>query len=282
MIETIRYPSDEGSLYNQFRYPGGEVQVRLIPEECQKLSDAKAVHITATIKDGEIVALAQLTNAIRGVTQSPISLLIPYLPYARADRRFLDGDCFGLQTFAGLINSLEYKEVVTLDAHSEQARIIDRLVDVGPEPLIETVLDNLPGGSVIILPDAGAKRYKFANTLQCSKVRDAATGKLSDFSVPSDYEISRYDSALIVDDICDGGRTFVGIAEKLYKNIDLYLYVSHGIFSNGFKDLNKYFKEIYTTDSLQPVLKKNLNVICCEGLMRSKIINTKELWNTRK
>jgi ribose-phosphate pyrophosphokinase len=63
------------------------------------------------------------------------------------------------------------------------------------------------------------------------------------------------DDCVIVDDICDGGRTFIGIAQELkMKNAgDIYLCVSHGIFSHGFDELRKYFKKIFTTNSFKDI-----------------------------
>jgi ribose-phosphate pyrophosphokinase len=57
---------------------------------------------------------------------------------------------------------------------------------------------------------------------------------------------------LIVDDICDGGGTFIGLAAELKnKNAGkLYLAVSHGIFSKGFDSL-KCFDKIFTTNSFK-------------------------------
>ena len=55
--------------------------------------------------------------------------------------------------------------------------------------------------------------------------------------------------ALIVDDICDGGGTFSGIAQVLRANgaEKIYLCVTHGIFSKGI-EING-IDEIFTTDS---------------------------------
>ncbi|MAX71916.1 MAG: hypothetical protein CMC76_12600 [Flavobacteriaceae bacterium] len=60
---------------------------------------------------------------------------------------------------------------------------------------------------------------------------------------------------LIVDDICDGGGTFIGLAKELKKHNagNLYLAVSHGIFSKGLEELNQYFTKIFTTDSFKTV-----------------------------
>jgi ribose-phosphate pyrophosphokinase len=65
----------------------------------------------------------------------------------------------------------------------------------------------------------------------------------------------------IIDDICDGGRTFIEIAKavnevrKLSSSVKPehygknYLIVTHGIFSAGFGQLAEYFEGIYTTNS---------------------------------
>ena len=57
---------------------------------------------------------------------------------------------------------------------------------------------------------------------------------------------------IIIDDICDGGRTFIGIAEAIkeqVQNPEIYLLVTHGIFSAGYNQLMNYFDKIYTTNS---------------------------------
>ena len=96
--------------------------------------------------------------------------------------------------------------------------------------------------------------------IECSKNRDVKTGKLTGFSVYTD-DLNGKD-CLIVDDICDGGGTFIGLAEKL-KNKNsgkLYLAVSHGIFSNGFTNLD-CFERIFTTDSINNMANDRLTQI---------------------
>src|SRR6266436_4439963 len=81
------------------------------------------------------------------------------------------------------------------------------------------------------------------------KLRDARTGELSGFGINNDIE--EYEKALIVDDICDGGGTFIGLAELIHginPGMELSLYVSHGIFSKGFVELDKQFVNIFTSD----------------------------------
>jgi len=71
---------------------------------------------------------------------------------------------------------------------------------------------------------------------------------------------------VIIDDICDGGRTFVELAKVIKENqsdAKIYLIVTHGIFSAGFNDLNKFFEKIFTTNSISDRVENGdvLNII---------------------
>jgi phosphoribosylpyrophosphate synthetase len=101
MFATIEFPDQNNHLFKMFRYPGGEVQVRIDPVivDLIRKKSITEVHVRARIKDGEIMAVAQLIDAIRGIKDVPIKLILPYLPYGRADRRFVEGDCDGLAVF---------------------------------------------------------------------------------------------------------------------------------------------------------------------------------------
>jgi ribose-phosphate pyrophosphokinase len=252
----IQYPEGRATdQFEMFRYPGGEVQVRLTESAAMLVKNpvCEKVIVVARITDGDITPVAQLLDAVRGATSAPIKLVLPYLPYGRADRRFTLGDSHGLGVFASLLNFMDHGELVTLDAHSPKAGVFFRaFTDISPKPIIQQVLNQIPGSTNILLPDKGAARYGF-NAETCSKVRDPKTGKLSGFVVP-DPNGFLADNILIIDDICDGGGTFVGIAEALRKagvEQDLFLYVTHGIFSKSLSPLKQYFKHVYTTDSFR-------------------------------
>jgi ribose-phosphate pyrophosphokinase len=92
-----------------------------------------------------------------------------------------------------------------------------------------------------------------------SKHRDIQTGKITHTEIPN-LPGSTGDSNsandgmkyVIVDDICDGGRTFIELAKAIKKeriSAKIYLVVTHGIFSAGLKELNQHFEGIFTTNS---------------------------------
>jgi ribose-phosphate pyrophosphokinase len=70
-----------------------------------------------------------------------------------------------------------------------------------------------------------------------SKVRVQATGHLVTGELSGESVTGK--RVLIVDDICDGGATFIGLAAKLREAgaTDVVLFVSHGIFSRGVRAL---------------------------------------------
>ena len=55
-----------------------------------------------------------------------------------------------------------------------------------------------------------------------------------------------------MDDICDGGRTFIELAKAIRASrptAEVYLVVTHGIFSNGFAELKKELQKVYSSNS---------------------------------
>lgn len=275
-ILVIGFP---GTDYQQIDYSGGELQVRLTPVTLEKVVSAEKIVINAMVRNAaELVALLLLNDALRAKSDAPRYLYIPYLPYARADRRFTDGDCHGLAFFLGMLRTGDFEEIRTLDVHNYKAvcRFSGEVTNIKPDKLIaaaalEFAVEHNDSTVNILFPDAGAaKRYKGSlpsypncRVLFAEKDRDPVTGKLLGFKVP-DYSKFSGGAVLIVDDICDAGGTFLGIADAMRQDdrwkgyngcakLHLGLYVTHGIFSKGFGGLGEYFGRIYTTNSFHSV-----------------------------
>lgn len=95
---------------------------------------------------------------------------------------------------------------------------------------------------LVLFPDKGAQeRYSNLfdnNTLCCEKNRDSS-GKIT-LKVPY---VAKYDKILVLDDICDGGGTFIELA-KQSKHRKMDLFVTHGIFSKGLDVLRPLYNSI--------------------------------------
>lgn len=190
-----------------------------------------------------------------------VAALVPYLPGARQDR----GRPFGAQVYANLINSLGADQVITVDPHSSvMPELVDNLTVIRAWRVVQVALgtsvvsDTVASGYVgVICPDEGAyeRTEQVGHALQlpvyhATKKRDFATGKLSGFACEKLPEEGRL---LVVDDICDGGGTFLGLAEATGLGPDrLDLWVTHGIFSGdrtASVALSDAFGDVFTTDS---------------------------------
>ncbi len=91
--------------------------------------------------------------------------------------------------------------------------------------------------------------------LECEKYayRDPETNELTGFRVVGE-RIEGIKTALMVDDICDGGGTFMGLnlaVKQMYGDMDISLYTTHGIYSHrhGTEDLLFTFNRVFSTTS---------------------------------
>ena len=248
-------------------FPGGEVHVKL-EDNWKKV--IVPVAIAARITSSELLMkLLLVTDALRRAGCPSIELVMPYLPYARQDRVCNQGEALSVRVFADVINSQNYSKVHIADCHSEVGpAVLNNCVNVDNHAFVKNVIkhmQNIMADSLsqrdiaIVSPDAGSNKKcielmknlgPHITLIKCDKTRDTRTGKLTGFKVNESADISGK-TCIIVDDICDGGGTFNGLAKELQGRgvQDMYLAVTHGIFSKGFDQLHDWFTQIYTTES---------------------------------
>lgn len=237
-----------------FLFSGGEVHIKL-------QGKAEEVMISARLNDSDdVMKLLLAVDALRRNGSKNISVLIPYLPYARQDRVMVGGEPLSIKVMCNLINSCGFDKVYIFDVHSEVSlALLDNCELITNSSLAKQVLHDQTD-YLLVSPDAGAlkKIYKLAEALQytsdivlCNKVRDVSNGKIKQITVDQD-DLEGKD-CFIIDDICDGGATFIGVAKELKKRKagKVSLIVSHGIMSHGETELAEWIDHIYTTDSIK-------------------------------
>lgn len=249
--------------YKAFKFPGGEIHVKLVQgliNALNKLEDDEYIFLICDLSSSDnIMFLAIVADMLEKTWTNRIICRIPYMPYQQADMDFGDGECFSLKTITRILNSLPIARYYVFDPHSiATPALLDSVTIEDNSSFIQTVIEQLGDTiSTILSPDAGAykKIGKLADKIgwkggiECAnKFRDTTNG---DITIRLSNEDFKHKNILIIDDICVGGRTFIELAKLLEsKNCGrLYLAISHGIFSNGFEELNKYFSGIYTTNS---------------------------------
>ena len=269
--------------YQMINYPDGQRDIVLTHEvymsigtirmegytENVKIETKYPIQIKSRLNNAEdLLMIICATKALRNLKVKEIHLYTPYIMGLRSDRLFQEGgNRYVKDIIAPLLNAQNFESVTCIDPHSDVAEnCINNLVKESNLKLVYFTMNQLrPLGIaddyILISPDTGASKkiYKVSeqigykgDIITCSKDRDN-DGKLTKTVVPA------YDSGplcmkdyIIIDDICDGGATFINIAKelkKLYNCNKIYLIVTHGIFSKGFGELQQYFDAIYTTNS---------------------------------
>ncbi|WP_313370047.1 ribose-phosphate diphosphokinase [Achromobacter animicus] len=241
-----------------FRFPGGEMQVT-IPAGLREHADAaREFRIHALLKSADdVMQLLLLTDALRRLNPAaPVHLDMPYVPYARQDRVCNPGEALGAAVFCKLINDQQYATVTIVEPHSDVTpALLQRVRVIDAAAFLKNALaaPAFAQGVTLMAPDAGARKrvqalakaLGVADVRYAEKVRDPQTGRITETRVPDDIPAQ---PVLVVDDICDGGRTFLELAAALADKTrqPLYLYVTHGIFSKGLTELKARYAEIFT------------------------------------
>lgn len=244
--------------HKAFVFNGGEPHIKL--KISSSINPDEPVLITQRVTNSQDFMLLLLaTDALRRAGYERLRLFVPYFPAARQDRLMVPGEPLSVRVYTDLINAQQYERVYVFDPHSDVTpALLNRVQVITNEQFVTHVLTHFDRERVcLVAPDAGAlkKIHKLSTALGglpvvvCDKERDVRTGALTGFRVFADDLSGR--QCLIVDDICDGGGTFVGVAAEIRKlNPDsVSLAVSHGIFSKGLEPLTATLDHVFTTDS---------------------------------
>lgn len=261
---NLVYPDKSEIAFTISKFPDGQQNITI---DTSNINLREEVTIKSRLNnwlDLELVCCT--TAALRASGVKDIALFTPYILGARSDRKFeLGSNQYLSKVLAPVLNTLGFNNVYVVDPHSYVLEnVIERCVPRTNAQFVQWALGAIGSKDyVLVAPDAGAshKIHKVANivayddsVLICSKERDEK-GQLTKVEIPmpkGNYGVWAKKDFIIVDDICDGGATFINIAKelkKLFPKQSIYLVVTHGIFSKGFDELHKYFDGIYCTNS---------------------------------
>lgn len=247
---------------------GTDINIGQLPVDCGRFDIVVSLHFGSkdilaerkfSIND-DIMALAFTVDALKH--QYPFANLhldMPYVPYARQDRVCSPGESHQLKVTAQMINGLGFDTVTSVDPHSSVSEaVFDRFYTIDQIAVFSKIKTNW-SDVYIVAPDQGAtkkaeafaKAVNAAGVITCAKVREMSTGRILGLKVLD--EIKEGANYLVLDDLCDGGRTFIEVAKCLTLRNEigrLELAVTHGLFSKGVGVVKDFYDEIYTTDSV--------------------------------
>jgi ribose-phosphate pyrophosphokinase len=231
-----------------------------------------------SFKDLELIICAN--KALRDVGVKEVHLYVPYFLGARSDRKFIQGSPNYLkEVICPIINLQEFQSVTVIDPHSDVLEAcLNNYIKVDNKELVKFALTNIDNKNdaqdriCLISPDAGAfkkiydvaKHFKITNVVTATKMRDMVTGNILYTEVPVKLtDVGK--KFVIIDDICDGGRTFIEIAKSIKVTLQttkpkIYLIVTHGIFSAGYDTLSEYFDGVYCTNSVKDITRETMEL----------------------
>lgn len=239
-------------LVSEFKkFPDGELYTRILDE----LSGNDVTIIQSTVTDSDFVSLLQLIDACSDAKS--LNVVIPYMGYARQDKRFKPGEPVSARAIAGAIKA---DKVYTVNIHDDS--ILDHFeaaaANLDSTPAIGKYIKNMKlMDPVIISPDEGAIGLaKSASDNLGIDYDFLEKTRLSGESVsikPKKVAVKGRD-VIILDDIISTGGTMAETITLLKSQgaHDVYTACVHPVLSNNavLKLFKAGVKEIIATDTI--------------------------------
>lgn len=230
--------------FSTFRYSGGEIAMHSI----QDIAEVKVF----LFNSDRVMEMLKLLDAL----ENKVTLHIHYLPYAREDRESEEYGGCGLRMMINLLKAYQDKllRITILDAHNienvkkwaKRLSFETEIVNYYPDRSFSELL----GEEVIFVsPDKGAEERvrnayeKYRGDKELLSLRKIRVNDRVVHISDTEMETVEGKTVVVVDDICDGGNTFVSLYESLrvYNPKSVNLYVTYGIFRG---EADKKLKEI--------------------------------------
>lgn len=249
---------DKGNIvYDIINFSDGEKHIKFITEINRKDSVKVICRITSM---DELFILMQVGDILNRM-EVEWALVITYLMGMRMDRVMSFNEAFSLKIVAKTINDMHPDAVFVVEPHSDRTlKLINNSTPL-MNHFAEAAMTDPEHNYMIVFPDAGAKlRYGEAlenkvPMMTCHKKRDPATGKLSGFGIDNPEVLNEYpecNAFFVIDDLCDGGGTFCGIADQLKElrpNFHRTLAITHAVAARGIYKVMDYYNDLFITNS---------------------------------
>jgi ribose-phosphate pyrophosphokinase len=218
------------------RFPDGEIHVEILEEAregdvfiLQPLSPPVAHHL---------LELLLMADACRRGGARRVTAVVPYLGYARQDRRARQGEAVAARLVADLLKA-RVDRLVALDLHNPA---IEGFFDIpvehvsAVEMLAHRLRPTVSRDSVLVAPDLGAVKrvQRYADHLDLP-VSYAQKVRISPRDVSVHHVIGNVEgrSPILVDDMISTGNTLISAIEHLLErgcNPRITVAATHGLF----------------------------------------------------
>jgi ribose-phosphate pyrophosphokinase len=261
-------------------FPDGESYIRFETESLQD-EDAVIVQTTSPPQDQRLMQLLLMADNALDLKAKSITVVAPYLAYARQDKRFLPGEVFSAKTVVKLLEDCGVRRIITVNAHNPSVLKTLRIPidDLSAIPLlaeyfqVQGLVENpvsLSLGKKALSVAAEADSVLKGGFDYVSTKRDVRTGNVT----LEDKELRVKNRDVIVfDDIISSGGTMAK-AVKLVKDQGarkVYAACLHPLLMGNSekKILENGAEEIVGTDCVPSrVSKVSVAPLICKALMQ--------------
>ena len=250
-IETVRIAHK--------KFPDGESYIRFEGEVAGE--EVAIVQTTGPPQDTNLIQLFILADAAKDLGAKRVIAVVPYLAYARQDKRFLPGEAISIQTIGKLLKASGIDELLTVNVHQE--KVLEKFEiparNVSAIGLLANYFKSRGlEGAFALAPDKGASEF----AIEASKIlgggygwlhkeRDRYTGEVK--TEEKTLDVSGKD-AIIFDDIISTGGTTANAVKILKKQGARRIFAAcvHPLMIGNAKEriLQSGAEEIVGTDSV--------------------------------
>ena len=255
-----------------FSFPDGQMHVEL----ARGINFSRVTLRAAIMNPNDLFELMLIKDVIDSQRHNEITLDLRYLMGGRMDKKTSYNEPLTLRVVCDMLEAMDWARIRVLDPHSTETKHYlggPRVNVYYADKELEHALDRRSDrDTILVSPDAGAdkkldarldsagiSKTKFPR-ITAHKTREQSTGEITNmFFNPEIVDAIYKKDCVIIDDICDGGATFVECAKLLRaaRSGSVYLFVTHGLFTKGLP--LEGIDHVYTTNSTSKLFLKNID-----------------------
>ncbi|MDQ6724499.1 MAG: ribose-phosphate diphosphokinase [Thermoproteota archaeon] len=194
-----------------------------------RLLNKKCIVVQSTYPpvDSNMMQTLMIVSGCYESGASEVITVIPYMGYARQDRKFLEGEFVTISLIARLLECINVCNLITVDIHSNKALSyfnlnISNISSVNSLASYARTKFNLVN-PIVVSPDIGgisrAKEFSeimHSNFFALKKIRDRVTGNVV---MDENLQVDIKDrDIIIIDDMISSGETILKALDLLKKN----------------------------------------------------------------
>lgn len=264
-------------------FPDGELYFRL-PTESLNGEDVLIVQSLYGQPNNRLIEYIFATSTAKDLGARRVIGIVPYLSYARQDRRFKPGEAISLKIVADLIHNSGTDHLIVVDMHLHRVRGSELesifkipVSNVSAMPLFGDFFKDVVKNGIVVGPDEEAIEFARAAAIKYNgRYTNFSKTRLGDREVnivaDKTIEFSGKD-VLIVDDIISTGGTII-TAVKLLREFNvrnIYVAATHALLVEGALDKlkNLQLKDLVSSNTIpSPITKIDVTPVIVEELKK--------------